>query len=508
MTRPSNKEEKITGMREAAGLKISLALVAIVIGLIGLIAYQLFRIPIPADREHAGEARSATSDRSSTLNEPPSRTTGGSFTRRDLVVELNLIKPSSDLPPLRLSEGDDRSSGGRQAGMEENQAAVEQFQAGRYEAAAALLGKAHELDPTNPVFTKNLAYAKARIAWNQVDQAEYETALTGFQSAITLQSQEFSFYFGLGVSYHRLKKEAQAKEAAEKALRLAPNESAPYKLLGEIAYQNDQLDEALGYFEKALQLVPRDPNLPSVIEKLQREHQVQSQFQQEATIHFTVKFEGHEERDVADQVVRILEEAYGDIGKSFSYYPESPITVILYSDQQFRDITRTPAWTGGLFDGKIRIPTEGAGFSPEVLNRVLHHEYTHAIVYALTDGHVPTWLNEGLALNFEKGDPASSSSVSSSAWDSPIQGAIRTNSLISLQALHGSFMNMDEATSRLSYAESYSAVKYLIDRYGMFAIQSLLKDLSRQRDFDKAFEDRFFISYQEFQTAWQKGLAP
>ena len=76
-------------------------------------------------------------------------------------------------------------------------------------------------------------------------------------------------------------------------------------------------------------------------------------------------------------------EAYGEIGKSFSYYPENPITVILYSDQQFRDITRTPAWTGGLFDGKIRIPTEGAGsLSGGVLNRVLHHEYTHAIVYA------------------------------------------------------------------------------------------------------------------------------
>lgn len=483
-------------MRKAAGLKISLALGVIALGLIGFIAYQLFRIPVPADSRHAGETRSVSSDRSS-----PS---GRSVSRRGTAVELNLIKPSSDLPPLRLSEGNDRPSGSKQVGMEENQAAVEQFQAGRYEAAVALLGKAHDLDPANPVYTKNLAYAKARIAWNQVNQAEYETAVTGFQDAIILHSQEFSFYIGLGLSYHRLKKETQAKEAAEKALRLAPNEPAPYKLLGEIAYQDDQLDEALGYFEKALQLVPSDPNLPSVIDKLQREHQVQSQFQQEATIHFTVKFEGHEERGIADQVVRILEEAYGEIGKNFSYYPENSITVILYSDQQFRDITRTPAWAGGLFDGKIRIPTEGAGSSPEELNRVLYHEYTHAVVYALTGGRVPTWLNEGLALNLEKRDPASLSSF----WSPLLQGAIRTNSLIPIQDLHGSFMNMDQATAQLSYAESYSAVKYLIDRYGMFTIQSLLKDLSHQRDFAKAFDDRFFIPYPEFQSAWQKGLVP
>ena len=66
---------------------------------------------------------------------------------------------------------------------------------------------------------------------------------------------------------------------------------------------------------------------------------------------------------------------------------------------------------------------------------------------------------------------------------------------------------MDQPTAQLSYAESYSAVKYLIDRYGMYAVQALLKDLSRQRDFSKAFEDRFFIPYREFQTEWQKGLA-
>jgi len=495
----SNKEEKISEMQKAAGLsdrraglKISMALGVIVMGLIGFIAYQLFRIPVAAGPEHVKETRSASSDRPSA--------SGGPVTRRGTAVELNLIKPSSDLPPLRLSEENDGPSGNKQVGIEENQAAVEQFQAGRYEAAVALLGKAHDLDPTNPVYTKNLAYAKAQIAWNQINLSENEAALTGFRDAIALHSQEFSFYIGLGVSYHRLKKETQAKEAAEKALSLAPNEPTPYKLLGEIAYQNDHLDEALGYFEKALQLGPGTPNLSSIIEKLQRERQVQSQFQQEATIHFTVKFEGHEERRIADQVVQILEEAYGEIGKSFSHYPDSPIIVILYSDQHFRDITRTPAWTGGLFDGKIRIPTEGATSSPEVLNRVLYHEYTHAIVYALAGNRVPTWLNEGLALNLEKGDPVS--------WGPLLQGAIRANSLVTLQDLHGSFINMDEATAQLSYAESYFAVKYLMDRYGMFAIQSLLKDLSRQRDFAKAFEDRFFIPYTEFQSAWQKGLAP
>jgi tetratricopeptide (TPR) repeat protein len=487
---PSNKHDA----KKTAGVQISLALGVIALGLVGMIAYQLFRVPVSENGEPGEGSRSALNDRS------------GTAARLEIKAEMNL-KPSPDLLPQKLSEGDEKAAGVKQAGMEENQTAVEEFQAGRYEAAAALLGKAHDLDPTNSVYTKNLAYAKARIAWNLINREEYGAAETGFHSAIALYPEEFSFYVGLGVACHRQKKAPQAKKAADKALHLGPNNSAPYKLLGEIAYQEDQLEEALGYFQKAVQLGSSDPNLPSIINKLQREHRVQGRFQQEATIHFTVKFEGHEERRIADEVVRVLEEAYGEIGRSFSYYPDRSITVILYSDQQFRDITRTPAWAGGFFDGKIRVPTEGAGSHTEALNRVLYHEFTHAIVHALTEGHVPTWLNEGLALNFEREAPPSPSSSGSTQWDSPISGAIRANGLLSLDALHGSFLEMDQPTAQLAYAESYSAVKYLIDRYGMFAIQALLKDLSRQRDFSKAFEDRFFVSYREFQTEWQKGLS-
>ena len=59
---------------------------------------------------------------------------------------------------------------------------------------------------------------------------------------------------------------------------------------------------------------------------------------------------------------------------------------------------------------------------------------------------------------------------------------------------HDSFMNMDEATSRLSYAESYSAVE-VPHRSIRNVCHSVVAQgsLSRQRDFDKAFEDHFAI---------------
>src|SRR5438094_3329091 len=41
---------------------------------------------------------------------------------------------------------------------------------------------------------------------------------------------------------------------------------------------------------------------------------------------------------------------------------------------------QAPDWAQGLFDGKIRLPVEGAMRDGTALDRVLRHEYTHALV--------------------------------------------------------------------------------------------------------------------------------
>jgi hypothetical protein len=59
-----------------------------------------------------------------------------------------------------------------------------------------------------------------------------------------------------------------------------------------------------------------------------------------------------------------------------------------HTEQQFRDITRTPAWAGGQYDGRIRIPVAGASQQPELFKRVLTHELTHAIVAGIAPAGV------------------------------------------------------------------------------------------------------------------------
>src|SRR2546425_8800921 len=83
-------------------------------------------------------------------------------------------------------------------------------------------------------------------------------------------------------------------------------------------------------------------------------------FQRTLSPHFTVLFEGPAEQRLAAAAVDALEAAYWRIGTALLAYPPTVITVVLYTDEQFRDVTRSPAWAGGVFDGKIRVPMRGA----------------------------------------------------------------------------------------------------------------------------------------------------
>jgi tetratricopeptide (TPR) repeat protein len=388
-----------------------------------------------------------------------------------------------------------------------NEEGLALYTRGDYQAAADRFSQALERNPGSPVLRQNLAYAKGSHGWQLIESGQYQDALFAFQEAVDLSTasgrtggaDDSAFYMGMGLVYYRLKQEDRAIEMLKTAIERRSDYAEPYKLLGEIYSLRDEMEMAVGYLEKAAELDPNDLQLRQRIVKAQRERNTQGAFQQQATLHFTVKFEGREERDVAARIIDLLEEAYREIGQALSTFPQNPVTVILYSNQQFRDVTLTPSWSKGLFDGKIRLPIEGSGKDLPLLRKVVYHEYTHAVIYELSKGHIPTWLNEGIALNLE-GD-------SVTRWEEILLNHIKQGrGLIPLSGLHESFMSFSDDRAALAYAESYSATRYLIDRYGLYRIRELLALLSVQSEFNKAFEDRLFTAYSEFERDWSRQI--
>ena len=177
------------------------------------------------------------------------------------------------------------------------------------------------------------------------------------------------------------------------------------------------------------------------------------------------------------------------IGSALTAYPPRPITVVLYTTEQFRDITRHPAWTAAAFDGRIRLPVRGVAEQADQLERVLSHEFVHAVVSMLGGHTVPLWLNEGLAEVFEPG-----------GIDNAERVLARTSARPALTDLHGSFFKLSAADAAVAYAFSARAVQRMIELRGAPAVVQLLQDLGRGADFAAAFQQRISMRYEDFQT--------
>jgi hypothetical protein len=200
--------------------------------------------------------------------------------------------------------------------------------------------------------------------------------------------------------------------------------------------------------------------------------------------------------EIATRALDILDAAYARVGTALSTFPDDVITVVLYTQEQFRDITRAPQWAAGSYsyDGRIRVPVRGALRSVAEFERVLNHEYTHALVQAIAPRGVPTWLNEGLAIAFEP---------DGGAW-AEAQLA-KSDARLPLKRLAGGFGGLSTTEARTAYAQSAALVRALMDQGGAPAVVLLLQDLARGETFAAAFENRFLMSYDAFMTSLEAG---
>ena len=299
-----------------------------------------------------------------------------------------------------------------------------------------------------------------------------------------LSEHDPSAFKGLGLSYINAGDYENARLSLEKALEHAPNDFMVRKMLAFIYYKKDDAERALIHAEAALSLM-NDPELQKLQARLGKEKNSEERLINESTTHFKVSFDGYAHGDLSRKVIDILEDAYRTIGKEMDHFPSEPVSVVLYTNRDFYDITQSPEWSGGIFDGKIRIPIRGVESREGELRKVLFHEYTHAVVHSLTP-RCPLWVNEGLAEYF---------STSSDK---------RIGQLLPLTSLEVSFSGLRPENIRVAYWESYSAVSYLIERYGLHRIKKFLLALPKGSDLDQAFENAFSVTYRDFTSSWGK----
>jgi tetratricopeptide (TPR) repeat protein len=289
--------------------------------------------------------------------------------------------------------------------------------------------------------------------WTLLQKGEAARAAKLFADALSQRPDDPVLLFGASVSAHVQGHADDAKPKLRRALEVNPRFTPASLLLGEILYREGDLDQAIKTYESALRLSPSNADLTSRLETWRQEADVHSTFIERRQDRFRVMFEGRTDSALAVRTSDALNKAFWRIGQELRAYPTNQISVVLYTEKQFRDITRAPEWSDGVFDGRIRIPVAGASRSPALFDSVLVHELTHAMVSSLAPRGVPTWMHEGLAQHFEGAD---------------VQAAKRRlqahGQRIPLEKLEGSFSGLTTAGAIVAYDESLVAVDAILRR--------------------------------------------
>jgi len=201
-----------------------------------------------------------------------------------------------------------------------------------------------------------------------------------------------------------------------------------------------------------------------------------------------------------DEITESIQQALALLSDSSGAYLSDPASIYIYgSTQDLQGSMIFPQeWTGGV--AFTRYSTIAIGIAPYNVDwgtKAIAHELTHLVIHQMTlnpYSDLPTWLDEGLAMQSEGPLRAQ--------FSNSLEAAIASDTLISVQSLSSPFSAYSNL-SYLSYAQSYSLVEFLINEYGRGKMLELLTTFREGSGYDDAFIDVYGFDMDELDTLWR-----
>jgi tetratricopeptide (TPR) repeat protein len=289
-----------------------------------------------------------------------------------------------------------------------------------------------------------------------------------------------------------LAKPAEAQIYAERATRADPTSADAYILLGHAWYRTDHPRDAIAAWKKALSLKP-DQRLEMFMERVERESKTEAEFRQQDTGHFLLRYEGTQATDaLRNGIVSVLEEQYSTLANDLGAAPRASISVSLYTQQEFFDVTRAAEWSAALNDGKIRVPISGLTEMTPALTHVLRHELTHSFIAQITHSHTPEWLDEGIA---QLEEPRSTAAIGQR-----LASLYQSGNQVPLNHLEKSFQSYSADEAFVAYAEALAATECIRRSYGMSDLARILQRLGSGESVESALRNTIHGGYAELES--------
>jgi hypothetical protein len=344
----------------------------------------------------------------------------------------------------------------------------------------------------NPDANERAARALHAASQFELSRGDTEHALSDELTALKYAPDNPTILMNVAYLHLRRSEYKASLEYLERARRVAPDDPEVAKLAGWAYYGMSKLDQAVVEWKRALALGP-DPQVEKALAKAERDNQEEGNYKENESSHFTLRYSGEAEPDLAREVLRALEVHFAAIESELNYTPPDSIGVILYTQQAFSDITRAPGWVGALNDGRIRVPVQGlTSLTPE-LSRVLKHELTHSFIQQKTHSRAPTWVQEGIAQWMEGQRSKDNAAVLVQVYDE--------KQAMTLGQLEGSWMQLSGPIAQYAYAWALGNVEYIVQADGMGDIERILNRIAEGSSTEEAVREVLHANYDDLAQA-------
>ena len=240
-------------------------------------------------------------------------------------------------------------------------------------------------------------------------------------------------------------------------------------LAGAAAWRADDPQRALELWRRSLAIRPNG-QVQELVAQVERETQGDQSKQRLVGSRVLLRYEdGAVSQDTARAMAAAVDQEFGRISAELGCSASERIVTIAQSQEAYRKTTAAAEWSGGQFDGRIRVPVfDGRAMDVE-MRQTLAHEITHACLAMI--GRWPTWLHEGVA-------QATSGRTLSAAERAAVVDKARAKKM-TLSRSAEEWSNLDSDSARLAYDLALSAVETFRADSGGTALRNLLRNPER-----------------------------
>lgn len=204
---------------------------------------------------------------------------------------------------------------------------------------------------------------------------------------------------------------------------------------------------------------------------------------------------------------QILDSAQSTIDKlqtSFDVAHTRPIRIWAYnskSDFQGSQAPNSQEWIAGTAYPELQVilAVLPDADSQEV-GRVVPHEISHQVLYQATRNPFnvpPTWLDEGLAV--------SNQANGNEYFQSMVETAAEKGKLFSIRSLTSEFP-YDPADASLAYAESFSVVQFILQRWGNDGMAAIITQYRAIHSTDDVLLNAIGVDVDGLDQLWKESL--